>query len=72
MADSAVQERTIKVEGMMCEHCEARVKKALEELKGIVEASPDHNKGEVLLKFTKDAGDAKLAKAVEKAGYKML
>mgnify|MGYP002626598165 CR=1 FL=1 len=62
---------TIKVDGMMCGHCEARVKKALEELKGIAEAVPDHNTGEVLLKFTKDPGNAKLAKAVEKAGYTM-
>ncbi|MCR4579084.1 MAG: heavy metal translocating P-type ATPase [Treponema sp.] len=65
-------EKTIKVEGMMCEHCEAAVKKALEKVHGIKEASPDHNKGEVILKCSKDIPAEKLAAVVEKAGYKFV
>ena len=36
---------TLKVEGMMCGHCEARVKKALEEIDGVVSAEVSHEKG---------------------------
>ena len=70
MAD--VQTRTIKIEGMMCSHCEATVKKALEEIKGIESATPNHEKGEAVISFSKAVDDKKLSKAIEKAGYKML
>lgn len=62
-------ERIIKVEGMMCAHCEAHVKESLEKIKGIDEATANHEKGEVLLKMSKDVDDKKISKAVEEAGY---
>ena len=61
-------EKTLKVEGMMCPHCEARVKKACEAVEGVVLATPDHTKGEVLIEMQKDvAEDCK--KAIIDAGY---
>ena len=65
-------EKTIKVEGMMCEHCEMHVKEALEKIKGVEEALASHEKGEVVLKLSKAVKDKDLDKAVTKAGYKFL
>lgn len=70
--ETATMERTIKVEGMMCEHCEARVKEALEGVRKVESAVPDHNAGTVVLQLSGDVKDAKLQKAVEEAGYKFL
>lgn len=69
MAD--INEKTIKIEGMKCEHCEASVKKAIESVHGVKEAFPDHHTGETLVKFTKDFPLEKIIKAVEKAGFKV-
>ena len=65
-------EKIIKVEGMMCAHCEAHVKEALEKIKGVEAALPDHKSGEVKLNLSKEVPDKTLAAAVEKAGYKFL
>lgn len=65
-------EKTLKVEGMMCTHCEAHVKKALESIDGIIEATPSHEKGEVLIKMSKDVSDDSIGKAVADAGYKVV
>lgn len=67
-----VTEKTVKVEGMMCTNCERHVKEALEKVSGIKEAVASHEKGEVLLKCTKDVDSAKIQAAVEKAGYKFV
>ncbi len=67
-----MNEKTIKVEGMMCCHCEASVKKALEEVKHVVSATADHESGTVTLQLDGDVKEAKLKKAVEDAGYKYL
>lgn len=67
-----MNEKTIKVEGMMCCHCEASVKKALEEVKHVVSATADHESGTVTLQLEGDVKEAKLKKAVEDAGYKYL
>jgi len=69
---SSNMEKTIQVEGMMCEHCEARVKEALEGVKGVESAAPDHEKNQVVLELSKDVKDSKLEKAVTAAGYKFL
>ena len=66
---SDTRERVIKVDGMMCGHCEMHVKKALEALDGVTEASASHEKGQVLLKLAKAVADADLEKAVADAGY---
>ena len=65
-------EKIIKVEGMMCAHCETHVKEALEKIKGVESAVPDHKSGEVKLNLSKEVSDKTLAAAVEKAGYKFL
>ena len=65
-------EKLMKVEGMMCPHCEAHVKKALEALAGVEEAVPSHEKGEVRLVLSAEISDAVLKETVEKEGYKVL
>lgn len=62
-------EKTIKVEGMMCNHCEMHVKESLEKVKGIETATPSHEKGTVVLNLSKDVSESALEKAVKKAGY---
>lgn len=65
-------EKTLKVEGMMCNNCENHVKKALEAIKGVEEAAADHTTGEVKVKLSKDVPDAKFEKAITDAGYKFI
>lgn len=65
-------EKTIKVEGMMCEHCEAHVKEALEKIRGVESAAPDHTTGEVKMTLSKEVKDKDFEKAITKAGYKFL
>lgn len=67
-----ITERTLKVEGMMCNNCENHVKKALEAIKGVEEAAADHTTGEVKVKLSKDVPDAKFEKAISDAGYKFI
>ena len=65
-------EITMKVEGMMCSHCEATVKKALESISGVAEATPDHTKGTVIVKLSEEVDFEVLKKAVEDKDYKVL
>lgn len=67
-----ITEKTLKVEGMMCNNCENHVKKALEAIKGVEEATADHTTGEVKVKLSKDVPDAKFEKAISDAGYKFI
>ncbi|MBO5199972.1 MAG: heavy metal translocating P-type ATPase [Clostridia bacterium] len=63
---------TIKIEGMMCPHCEARVKKCIEELTGVISAEVSHEKGTAIVE-TADSVTAEIIKqAVENQGYKVL
>ena len=64
--------KTIKIEGMMCPHCEAAVKKALEALDGVESATASHEKGEAVVELSKEVDDAALTKAVEDKEYKVL
>ncbi len=64
--------KTIRVEGMMCGHCEARVKKALEAVEGIEDAVADHDAGTAVVTMSADVPDDVLRKAVEDQGYKVL
>ena len=64
--------KTMKIEGMMCEHCEARVKKALEALDGVTEASVSHKNGEAVVSFAQEVADDVLTKAVEDQDYKVV
>ena len=61
--------RTIKIEGMMCPHCEARVKKALEALPGVTEAVASHEAGTAVVTLSEPVEDEALKKAVEEQDY---
>ncbi len=65
-------EKVMKIEGMMCPHCEAHVKAALEALDGVKEARPSHEKNEAIVILEKEVSDEILRTTVEKAGYKVL
>ena len=62
-------EKTLKIEGMMCPHCEARVKGALEALEGVSAAVVSHESGTAVVTLTAPVEDAVLKKTVEDAGY---
>ena len=64
--------RTLKIKGMMCAHCEARVKSALEELPFIEEARPSHEAGNAVVSLSGELSEKDVKAAVEKAGYKFL
>ena len=61
--------KTMKIEGMMCPHCEARVKKTLEALDGVAEAVVSHEAGTAVLTLTAPIDNDKLRSAVEGQGY---
>ena len=65
-------EKTVKVNGMMCSHCEMHVKKALEALDGVTSAEANHETGTVKLVCTKQVGDSALKEAVTSAGYEYI
>lgn len=64
--------KTIHIEGMMCGHCEAHVKKALETIDGVAEAQASHEKGTAVVTLTADVADDVLTKAVEEQDYKVV
>ena len=64
--------RTIKIEGMMCPHCEAHVKKALEALAGVESATPSHVEKKAVVVLTAPVSDEILKSTVEAQGYKVL
>ena len=66
-----VMKKTLHVEGMMCGHCEARVKKALEALPEVSEAVVSHEAGTAIVTLSADVSDETLKKAVEDQDYKV-
>ena len=64
--------KTIKIEGMMCPHCEAHVKKALEALAGVENVVPSHTEKKATLTLTAPVSDEILKSTVEAQGYKVL
>jgi len=64
--------KTLKVEGMMCPHCEARVKKALEAVPGVESAVADHNQGTAVVTLSAPVADDVLRDAVEAQDYRVL
>ncbi len=64
--------KTMKIDGMMCEHCEATVKKALEAIDGVTNAEVSHEKGTAIVTMSTDVPDEKLKKAVEDKDYKVV
>ncbi len=64
-------EKTMKIEGMMCGHCEARVKKCLEALPEVAEAIASHENGTAIVKLNAELSDDVLKKTVEDQDYKV-
>ena len=62
-------EKTLKIEGMMCGHCEAHVRQALEALPGVESAAVSHESGTAVVALSADVSDEVLKKAVTDAGY---
>lgn len=70
--ESQAMEKTMKIEGMMCAHCEARVKKALEALPEVTEAAVSHESGTAVVTLASELSDTALQSAVEAQDYKVL
>ena len=70
--EEKTMEKTMKIEGMMCGHCEARVKKCLEALPGVEEAVVSHENGTAVVTLSTDVADDVLKKAVEDQDYQVL
>ncbi len=64
--------KTMNIEGMMCGHCEARVKKALEALDAVSEAAVSHESGTAVVTLSSDISDEKLKETVEAEDYKVI
>ena len=63
--------KTIEVKGMMCGHCEATVKKALEELPQVEEAKVSHTDGKAIVILSEEVEDDILKKVIEDHGYQV-
>jgi Cu2+-exporting ATPase len=70
--EEKTMKKTLKVEGMMCMHCEARVKKALEAVPGVESAVADHAAGTAVVTLAAPVADDVLRAAVEAQDYKVL
>jgi len=70
--EEQTMEKTMKIEGMMCMHCEARVKKILEAIDGVTAAVVSHTAGTAVLTLSSDVDNAVLTKAIEDQDYKVL
>lgn len=67
--EGMTMKKTIKIEGMMCGHCEASVKKALEAVAGVTEADVSHEAGTAVVSLSEEVSDAVLKQAVEEKEY---
>ena len=67
-----INKMKISVKGMMCPHCEAHVKEALEKIEGITEAVASHKEGTVTITATKEIASELLKETIEKAGYEFV
>lgn len=70
--EEKTMEKVLRIEGMMCMHCEAHVKKALEAIDGVKSVVANHEKGTVVVVSEKDISDEILKVAVESEGYKVI
>ena len=70
--EKETMKKTMKIEGMMCAHCEATVKKALEAIPEVVDAEASHTAGTAVVTLQSPVDDAALKKAVEDKDYKVL
>lgn len=65
-------EKILKIEGMMCPHCEGRVKQALEETNGVISAVASHESGTATVTLSKEVDTDILQKVVEAQGYTVI
>ena len=65
-------EKTVKIEGMMCPHCEARVKEALLKLDGVESVVASHETNSAILSLSKDVSDMLIKETIEQQGYKVV
>ena len=72
LKEGKVMTKTMKIEGMMCGHCEATVKKALEAIDGVNSAEVSHEAGTAVVELSGEVQDEVLQKAVEDKDYKVL
>ena len=72
LKEGKVMTKTMKIEGMMCGHCEATVKKALEAIEGVNSAEVSHEAGTAVVELSGEVQDEVLQKAVEDKDYKVL
>lgn len=72
MQEEKTMTKTVRIEGMMCSHCEAHVKKALEALGGVTGAEVSHEKGTAIVSMTENVDNAVITAAVTDAGYTVL
>ena len=72
MKEDNTMEKTMKIEGMMCPHCEARVKKTLEDMAQVTEAVVSHVEGTAVVKLAEAVENDVLKKIIEDQGYKVL
>lgn len=69
--EEETMQKEMKILGMMCQHCEKRVKKALEAIDGVVEATPSHEQNNCIVTLSKEVANDVLQKAVEDADYEV-
>lgn len=72
LKEGKVMTKTMKIEGMMCGHCEATVKKTLEALEGVSSAQVSHEAGTAVVELIEEVQDDVLQKAVEEKDYKVV
>ena len=72
LKEENTMEKTMKIEGMMCLHCEARVKKTLEDMAQVTEAVVSHAEGTAVVKLAEAVDNDVLKKIIEDQGYKVL
>ena len=70
-SEEKLMKKTMTIEGMMCPHCEAAVKKALEALEGVEAADVSHEAGTAIVSMSAEVADAALKEAVEAKDYKV-
>ena len=70
--ENMIMEKTMEIKGMMCGHCEATVKKALEKIEGVEEAIVSHEQGTAIVKMSEEVSDELLKQVVEDRDYEVV
>jgi Cu2+-exporting ATPase len=70
--EGRTMQKTMKIEGMMCPHCEARVKKLLEETKGVTSAVVSHTDGTAVVTMDAPIADETLIHLITENGYRVI